>query len=132
MMFKWFMPLGFVIISFIFSPSAPASNAPADWEPFPPTRLPRTGEFLIGRSRELRQITSAWKSRNTSLVQIVAPGGIGKTQLTKKWREKQIRREDCERDDPELLMLPQSDIQKVAQAAEIILTTYRGGSVYYA
>jgi len=55
--------------------------------PFPPSRLPRTGEHLIGREQELKDLTRAWKERRTNIVQIVAPGGVGKTQLVKKWRE---------------------------------------------
>lgn len=61
----------------------------ATWmeSPFPASKLPLTGEHLVGRSKELAKLTRAWKSSKTNIVQIVAPGGVGKTQLVKKWQE---------------------------------------------
>ena len=51
------------------------------------TRLPKTGEFLIGRESEIDVLNEAWQNPRTNIVQIAASGGIGKTQLIKKWRE---------------------------------------------
>jgi len=67
------------------------SQTPADVDPFPPSRLPRTGEFLIGRSEQTARLTTAWNCSKTNVVQIIAPGGVGKTQLVKKWREELLR-----------------------------------------
>ena len=67
---------------------------PIGERPFPtsrvqvfPTRLPRTGKHLVGREEELKALTEAWQNPRTHVVQIVASGGVGKTQLVKTWRE---------------------------------------------
>jgi hypothetical protein len=44
-----------------------------------PSKLPRTGDVLIGREDELAILDEAWKNSKTCIVQIVAPGGVGKT-----------------------------------------------------
>lgn len=62
--------------------------------PFPATKLPRTGEHLVGRDIELERLDEAWFSDNARIVQIVAPGGVGKTQLVKKWRESLLDRDE--------------------------------------
>ena len=49
---------------------------------------------MIGRSKELATLTRAWKNSKTNIVQIVAPGGVGKTQLVKKWREGLLGKDD--------------------------------------
>lgn len=66
------------------------NNLQLTWQdlPYPPTKLPRTGDHLIGRDNELEKLSEAWNSESKRLVQIVAPGGVGKTQLIKKWRER--------------------------------------------
>jgi len=69
-------------------------TAPWQQNPFPPSKLPRTGEYLIGRSQELATLTRAWTNSKTHIVQIVAPGGVGKTQLVKKWRENLLGKVD--------------------------------------
>ena len=51
------------------------------------SKLPRTGEYLVGRDDELAMLVDAWASPDTCILQIVAPGGVGKTQLVKKWQE---------------------------------------------
>jgi hypothetical protein len=53
-----------------------------------PSKLPRTGDVLIGREDELAILDAAWDNPQTCIVQIVAPGGVGKTQLVKKWQER--------------------------------------------
>ncbi len=58
------------------------------------SKLPRTGEFLVGRTTETALLDAAWASRETRIMQIVAPGGVGKTQLVKKWRERLLDRAD--------------------------------------
>ena len=58
------------------------------------SRLPRTGDYLVGRDRELAVLDIAWDSEKTRVVQIVAPGGVGKTQLVKQWRQTLVNRED--------------------------------------
>jgi hypothetical protein len=60
--------------------------------PFPVSKLPRTGEHLVGRTKEKASLTRAWNNPKTCIVQIVAPGGVGKTQLVKKWRESLLDR----------------------------------------
>lgn len=67
-----------------------AGNLQMTWQdlPYPPTKLPTTGDHLIGRESELEKLTEAWHNESKRLVQIVAPGGVGKTQLIKKWRER--------------------------------------------
>lgn len=78
------------------APSAAGHVPTATWEenPFPRSKLPRTGEYLVGRSKELAKLTRAWSNPKTSIVQIVAPGGVGKTQLVKKWQERLLDSED--------------------------------------
>lgn len=58
------------------------------------SKLPRTGEHLVGRDSELAILDDAWVNSPTSIVQIVAPGGVGKTQLVKKWQERLLNSED--------------------------------------
>jgi hypothetical protein len=50
------------------------------------SKMPRTGDYLVGRDDELAILDQAWTHPNTCIVQIVAPGGVGKTQLVKKWQ----------------------------------------------
>jgi hypothetical protein len=57
------------------------------------SRLPNTGEYLIGRGQQLQQLNEAWDNANANIVQIVAPGGVGKTQLVKQWRQELVRRD---------------------------------------
>ena len=47
--------------------------------PYPPSKLPRTGEHLIGRSKELATLTRAWKNPKTS---IRWPGSGSSTRRT--------------------------------------------------
>ena len=72
-----------------------SQNAPWRSSPIAVSKLPRTGDVLIGRQLELRRLNQAWANPQTQIVQIVAPGGVGKTQLVKKWRESLTDRDDC-------------------------------------
>ncbi|MBM3756957.1 MAG: TIR domain-containing protein, partial [Acidobacteria bacterium] len=47
-------------------------------------KLPATDSTLIGRAAELKTLEDAWKN-GTNLVQVIAPGGTGKTALMTKW-----------------------------------------------
>jgi hypothetical protein len=73
-----------------------ASSSEPLWRvnPFSPTKLPRTGEYLVGRTQELAKLTRAWNNPKTNIVQIVAPCGVGKTQLVTKWREGLLDKDD--------------------------------------
>jgi len=75
-------------------PTAERSESTWRENPFRATRLPRTGDFLVGRTQELATLTRAWNNPKTHIVQIVAPGGVGKTQLVKKWRESLLDKDD--------------------------------------
>ena len=65
------------------------SNSPTERR-IATTKLPRTGDHLVGRETELQRLEEAWANKKTTIVQIVAPGGVGKTQLIKKWREQLV------------------------------------------
>jgi SEFIR domain len=47
-----------------------------------------TGKFF-GRSQELMLLSDAWQSDETSIVQLVAAGGTGKTRLLRHWIDQQ-------------------------------------------
>jgi len=51
-------------------------------------RLPVTGAELFGRQRELELLDDAWQSDQIHIVSLVAWGGVGKTTLLNKWRER--------------------------------------------
>ena len=48
-------------------------------------RLPATGEFLFGRSKQLGRLTRAWNNRNVNVISLVAFGGVGKSALVNHW-----------------------------------------------
>jgi tetratricopeptide (TPR) repeat protein len=49
-------------------------------------KLPRMGSAdLFGRQAEIDLISHAWRSDGTRIVSIVAPGGVGKSALCKRW-----------------------------------------------
>jgi class 3 adenylate cyclase len=58
-----------------------------------PDSLPDSGEHLVGRDEELARLNEAWERDDVKFVQIVAEGGVGKTQLVKKWRDRLLRSE---------------------------------------
>ena len=52
------------------------------------THLPAGAAHFLGRDDELAALDSAWASAgNTALVELIAPGGTGKTALVKRWLE---------------------------------------------
>lgn len=67
------------------------ATAPSLW-PVPTkidlTRLPVTGVELFGRQRELELLDEAWESDQSSIVSLVAWGGVGKSTLINKWLER--------------------------------------------
>ncbi len=48
------------------------------------SRLPVTGEFLLGREKELDFLDRAW-AEGASVVTVVAMGGVGKSALVNRW-----------------------------------------------
>ena len=52
-------------------------------------KLPATDSTLIGRDAELAQLEDAWRS-GTNLVQVIAPGGTGKTALMTNWYKRHV------------------------------------------
>jgi hypothetical protein len=48
-------------------------------------RLPRVGEHLFGRERELALLDGAWADEQTNIISLVAWGGVGKSALVKRW-----------------------------------------------
>lgn len=71
-----------------------ARTAPWESSPFSASRLPRTGDDLFGRDSDVTILDEAWANPTTCIIQIVAPGGVGKTQLVKKWRERLLASAD--------------------------------------
>ena len=57
--------------------------------PSPPkiaiSNLRQSAKRLVGRNKELRRLTTAWKSKNTHIFALVAWGGVGKTSLAHEW-----------------------------------------------
>ncbi|MGH8569478.1 MAG: AAA family ATPase, partial [Gammaproteobacteria bacterium] len=50
------------------------------------SKLPRAGGTFLGRESELRLLDDVWADRGrTHVVVLVAPGGVGKTSLVKRW-----------------------------------------------
>jgi hypothetical protein len=59
-------------------------------QPVPPERidlshLPAGAEHFLGRQPELAALETAWTQPGTALVELIAPGGTGKTALVKRW-----------------------------------------------
>jgi len=53
-------------------------------------KLPAVDPYLVGRAGELEWLESAWANPDTNLVQIIAPGGTGKTALMTKWYKRHL------------------------------------------
>ncbi|PXX77737.1 TIR domain-containing protein [Rivihabitans pingtungensis] len=65
--------------------SATGQNAPIRTDL---THLPAGAAHFLGREHELAALDAAWASAgNTALVELIAPGGTGKTALVKRWLE---------------------------------------------
>lgn len=53
------------------------------------THLPDGAEHFLGRTVELAQLDAAWVTAGGSaIVELIAPGGVGKTSLVKRWLDK--------------------------------------------
>ncbi|MEZ5357124.1 MAG: toll/interleukin-1 receptor domain-containing protein [Bryobacteraceae bacterium] len=48
-------------------------------------KLPAVNTTLIGRDKELTLLDAAWADPKVNVVQVIAPGGTGKTALVDKW-----------------------------------------------
>jgi serine/threonine protein kinase/tetratricopeptide (TPR) repeat protein len=49
------------------------------------SRMPTTGQFLLGRERELSELDEAWQNPDINIMGIVAWGGVGKSALLNHW-----------------------------------------------
>jgi tetratricopeptide (TPR) repeat protein len=49
------------------------------------SRLPVTGPDLFGREKQLKLLHDAWQDEGTTMVTLIAFGGVGKTALVNKW-----------------------------------------------
>ncbi|MCK6437318.1 TIR domain-containing protein [Rivihabitans pingtungensis] len=72
--------------------SSPEVEAPSTGQNAPIrtdlTHLPAGAAHFLGRDNELAALDAAWASAgNTALVELIAPGGTGKTALVKRWLE---------------------------------------------
>jgi tetratricopeptide (TPR) repeat protein len=47
--------------------------------------LPAGAEHFLGRGPELAALDAAWSQPGTAVVELIAPGGTGKTALVKRW-----------------------------------------------
>ncbi len=66
-----------------------AIPSPADTSPnVEIDRLPEPSAALVGREKELEQITDAFLNTNKAVVAIIAGGGVGKSALTAEWLNK--------------------------------------------
>jgi hypothetical protein len=65
-------------------PSRPNRSAK---QPFPIelNHIPKGATTLFGRRDELAQLNAAWDSPHTCIVEVIAPGGVGKTALLRDW-----------------------------------------------
>ncbi len=53
------------------------------------THLPEGAEHFLGRDAELDELDAAWADGGrTHIVELIAPGGVGKTSLVKRWLER--------------------------------------------
>ena len=52
------------------------------------THLPAGAEHFLGRGPELAALDAAWSQSGTAVVELIAPGGTGKTALAKRWLDR--------------------------------------------
>ncbi len=48
-------------------------------------KMPTTGEYFLGREKELNVLDAAWEDDHTHIVILAAWGGVGKTALVNRW-----------------------------------------------
>lgn len=53
------------------------------------SHLPAGAEHFLGRGRELEALDAAWTQPGSAIVELIAPGGTGKTALVKRWLDSQ-------------------------------------------
>ena len=79
-------------IRLLVTQAAPAEAAarPAQGLIKPPdlVRLPRAGEHLFGRERELALLDGAWVDEQTNIISVIAWGGVGKSALVRCWLDR--------------------------------------------
>lgn len=63
---------------------APATNGSQAHRVFI-SKLPTVNSLLIGRGEQIELLDRAWADPETNFIQIIAPGGTGKTALMDKW-----------------------------------------------
>jgi tetratricopeptide (TPR) repeat protein len=62
---------------------------PADFKPeISLAKLPATGDHFVAREAELGRLDAAWADPRTSLVVLVAAGGVGKSTLVNHWLDR--------------------------------------------
>lgn len=52
------------------------------------THLPKGADHFLGRVEELAWLDAAWKDPQARIVELIAPGGTGKTALVKRWLDR--------------------------------------------
>lgn len=56
-----------------------------DYAFFSSDNSPTIAGKFIGRKKEIKMLNQAWRNKNKSIVQLIAPGGTGKTKLIRHW-----------------------------------------------
>ena len=56
------------------------------------SKLPSTIGDLLGRTKELRELSHAWSNANTRIIMFSAMGGVGKTALVSHWLTRMQKR----------------------------------------
>ncbi len=59
------------------------------------SRLPMSGEFFLGRKKELEVLTNAWEEPGTNVIALVAWGGVGKSALVNHWLNLMQQQDYC-------------------------------------
>ncbi|HEV2960262.1 MAG TPA: toll/interleukin-1 receptor domain-containing protein [Candidatus Angelobacter sp.] len=69
--------------------NTPAESANSNLKHFT-AQLPPVSSILFGRERELQHLDEAWLNPSANCIQLIAPGGTGKTALVDKWFRKHL------------------------------------------
>ncbi len=59
------------------------------------SKLPTVNSLLIGRGEQIEFLDRAWADPETNFLQIIAPGGTGKTALMDKWFRRHLREDEA-------------------------------------